>query len=49
VAAFLWALPAALALLGAWRVSDDPRRTTLRLAGAAALWAAITLLLIVRS
>jgi hypothetical protein len=52
VAALLWALPAALALIGAWRVSDRPgrpHRATLRLAGAAALWAAIITVLLVRS
>lgn len=44
--ALLWAIPAALALLGAYRVADQPRRQTLRLVAAAALWASLICLII---
>jgi hypothetical protein len=42
----LFACTAALAFTGLYRVADRPVRTTLRLAGAAALWAACIVLLI---
>jgi hypothetical protein len=42
----LFALTAALAFTGLYRVADRPVRTTLRLAGAAALWATCILLII---
>ncbi|GAA2838426.1 hypothetical protein RMN57_13125 [Kitasatospora sp. CM 4170] len=36
-----WAIPAALAFAGLYRAVDHPIRQTLRLAGIAALWAAL--------
>lgn len=42
----IFAIPAALALLGAYRIADQPHRRTLRLAAATALWATLICLLI---
>jgi hypothetical protein len=49
MAALIWAIPAALALAGAYRIADRPHRHTIRLAAATALWAALICLLIARS
>jgi hypothetical protein len=46
VSALPWAIPAALALLGVYRIADPLHRHTIRLAAAAALWAALICLLI---
>ncbi|MCG6493418.1 hypothetical protein [Kitasatospora sp. A2-31] len=45
-AALWWALPAVLAFAGLYRAADHPIRQTLRLAGAAALWATCITLII---